>query len=151
MIMKTAVYKTKYSYIKIGYIDDKVVLIRRVDSLESSERTELTDLVIKEINEYFEGKRREFTFPYEIRGTEFQKKVYTALLNIKYGQVKTYKDIAKEIGNDKACRAVGNANNKNPLMFVVPCHRVIGQNGNLTGYAGGLEMKKALLELEKTN
>ena len=149
MIMKTAVYKTKYSYIKIGYIDDKVVLIKRVDSLESSERTELTDLAIKEINEYFDGNRREFTFPYEIRGTEFQKKVYTALLNIKYGQVKTYKDIAKEIGNDKASRAVGNANNKNPLMFVLPCHRVIGQNGNLTGYAGGLEMKKSLLELEK--
>ena len=145
------IYETKFAYIKIAVENNKVVLIKPVDSLSLDNKNELTDLAIKEIKEYFEAERREFTFPYEIRGTEFQKKVYTALLNIKYGQVKTYKDIAKEIGNDKACRAVGNANNKNPLMFVVPCHRVIGQNGNLTGYAGGLEMKKALLELEKTN
>ena len=149
--MKTAVYMTKYSYIKIGFIDDKVVLIKRVDSLESSEKTEFSDFVINEINEYFAGKRKEFTFKYEISGTEFQKKVYNALLNIKYGEVKSYQDIAIEIGNINASRAVGNANNKNPLLFVVPCHRVIGKKGSLVGYASGIELKQSLLEMERTN
>ena len=149
--MKTAVYMTKYSYIKIGFIDDKVVLIKRVDSLESSEKTEFSDFVINEINEYFAGKRKEFTFKYEISGTEFQKKVYNTLLNIKYGEVKSYQDIAIEIGNINASRAVGNANNKNPLLFVVPCHRVIGKKGSLVGYASGIELKQSLLEMERTN
>ena len=83
-----------------------------------------------------------------MEGTPFQKKVWNALQNIPYGETRTYKQIAEEIGNPKACRAVGMANNKNPMIIVVPCHRVIGANGKLVGYGGGLEMKRALLDLE---
>ena len=105
-------------------------------------------MVFNQISEYLGGNRRKFTFPFKLSGTEFQKKVWMELCNIPYGQTRSYKDIAKAIGNPKACRAVGNANNKNPLIIVVPCHRVIGTNGKLTGYGAGLEMKEALLQLE---
>lgn len=108
-----------------------------------------TDLAYKELTEYFKGKRKEFTFPIAPKGTEFQKKVWNALINIPYGETKTYKEIAVDIGNEKACRAVGLANNRNPLPIVVPCHRVIGSNGKLVGYAGGLNIKEKLLEIEK--
>lgn len=94
------------------------------------------------------GKRREFTFLYKLVGTDFQLKVWNALKNIPYGEVRSYKDIAREIGNPKAYRAVGMANNKNPIIIAVPCHRVIGSDGNLVGYVGGMDMKKYLLNLE---
>lgn len=84
-------------------------------------------------------------------GTEFQKKVWKELLNIPYGETRSYKDIAIAIGNGKACRAVGNANNKNPIAIIVPCHRVVGSNGSMTGYAGGLDIKEKLLKIEKYN
>ena len=99
--------------------------------------------------EYLEGKRKVFDFPYEFHGTEFQKKVWKKLCDIPYGETRTYKDIAIAIGNPKACRAVGMSNNKNPITIAVPCHRVIGANGKLVGYAGGIEMKKKLLEIEE--
>ena len=110
----------------------------------------MTDTVYSQINEYLDGSRKTFNFPYELRGTEFQKKVWTELCKIPYGETRTYKDIAVAIGNPKASRAVGMANNKNPIIIAVPCHRVIGANGSLTGYAGGLGMKAALLSLEAT-
>ena len=103
----------------------------------------------KQLSQYFSGKRREFSLPLDMRGTPFQIKVWNALLKIPYGQTASYKDIACAVGNSKACRAVGNANNKNPLPILIPCHRVIGSNAALTGYAGGLEVKKFLLDLEK--
>lgn len=86
--------------------------------------------------------------PIETIGTEFQKKVWNELRNIPYGQTKTYKDIALAIKNEKACRAIGNANNKNPLPIIIPCHRVIGSNGKLVGYSGGLDIKEKLLNIE---
>lgn len=101
-----------------------------------------------EIIEYLEGKREKFTLNLDIRGTEFQKKVWDELLDIPYGEVKTYKDIAKAIGCPKGFRAVGGALNKNPISIIIPCHRVIGSNGNLTGFGGGLSLKKKLLTLE---
>lgn len=105
-----------------------------------------------QLGEYFKGERKEFTVPLDIvSGTEFQKRVWKALKNIPYGKVATYKDIAIEVGNPKASRAIGNANNKNPLSVIIPCHRVIGSNGALVGYEGGLSVKKYLLELEKNN
>ncbi|WP_278246099.1 methylated-DNA--[protein]-cysteine S-methyltransferase [Clostridium hydrogeniformans] len=105
-----------------------------------------------QLGEYFKGERKEFTVPLDIvSGTEFQKRVWKALKNIPYGKVATYKDIAIEVGNPKASRAIGNANNKNPLSVIIPCHRVIGSNGALVGYEGGLSVKKYLLELEKSN
>ena len=99
--------------------------------------------------EYFAGKRQNFSLPLELEGTEFQKKVWQALQKIPYGQTKTYGQIAKEIGKKKAVRAVGNANHNNPIAIIIPCHRVIGANGKLTGYHGGLEKKEFLLTLEK--
>ena len=113
------------------------------------QKTPLLSLAENQILEYFEKKRQNFSLPLELEGTEFQKKVWQALQNIPYGQTKTYGQIAKEIGYDKAGRAVGNANHNNPIAIVIPCHRVIGANGKLTGYNGGLDKKEFLLKLEK--
>jgi len=103
----------------------------------------------QQIDEYLKGKRKVFDIPLYIEGTEFQKKVWHELLNIPYGKTRSYQDIAIAINNIKALRAVGHANNKNKLPIIIPCHRVIGKNGKLVGYAGGLEIKEKLLELEK--
>lgn len=102
-----------------------------------------------QLKEYFQGTRREFTIPIEAEGSEFQKKVWKALLDIPYGQTRTYKEIAIAIGNEKACRAVGMANNRNPISIIIPCHRVIGANRKLVGYGGGLDIKEKLLNIEK--
>ena len=102
----------------------------------------------KQLNEYFEGTRKTFDLPLEPRGTEFQKKVWMALCEIPFGQTASYGQIAKRIGVPTASRAVGAANGKNPLPIVVPCHRVIGSNGSLTGSGGGLKNKSILLRLE---
>ncbi|WP_026677493.1 methylated-DNA--[protein]-cysteine S-methyltransferase [Fictibacillus gelatini] len=103
-----------------------------------------------QLDEYFKGNRREFTFPYVLVGTEFQRTVWNALTKVTYGTIGTYKNIAEAIGNPRAIRAVGSANGKNKLSIVVPCHRIIGSNGALTGYAGGLWRKEWLLQHEKT-
>ena len=103
----------------------------------------------KQLNEYFSGKRKVFDLPLEFIGTDFQKKVWQALLTIPHGKKLSYSELAAKIGSPKACRAVGLANSRNPISIVVPCHRVIGKNGRLTGFAGGLEVKDFLLNLEK--
>ena len=108
-----------------------------------------TIYVRSEITEYLRGERKSFSLVYEPRGTVFQQKVWQALCRIPYGKTATYGEIAAAVGKPKAARAVGMVCNKNPLMIVVPCHRVIGSDGSLTGYASGLEMKKRLLELER--
>ena len=100
---------------------------------------------IKELDEYFAGKRRIFTLPVQPSGTEFQKKVWRALCDIPYGETRSYGQIARAVGNPKACRAVGMANHRNPISIVIPCHRVIGADGSLTGYGGGLRIKETLL------
>ncbi|MGL4740579.1 MAG: methylated-DNA--[protein]-cysteine S-methyltransferase [Sarcina sp.] len=115
------------------------------------EKNKVIDNTILQLEEYFLGKRKSFDLPLEFNGTDFQKNVWKSLLEIPYGESATYKDIAKKIGNEKAVRAVGGANNKNKIMIVVPCHRVIGSNGKLIGYAGGLEKKEILLNLEYDN
>jgi methylated-DNA-[protein]-cysteine S-methyltransferase len=101
-----------------------------------------------QLEEYFSGRRTTFDLPLEFDGTDFQRKVWSALLNIPFGQTRTYSDIAREIGHPEAVRAVGAANGRNPLSIVAPCHRVIGKSGKLTGFAGGLEAKARLLSLE---
>lgn len=101
-----------------------------------------------QLNEYLTGERKDFDLPLEDEGTEFQKKVWKALRDIPYGKTWTYKQVAEKVGNVKACRAVGGANNKNPISIFTPCHRVIGSNGKLVGYGGGLDIKEKLLELE---
>lgn len=115
----------------------------------SSEPTPLLKAVSKQLDEYFSGIRKSFNIPLSLHGTEFQIKVWNALLGIPYGETKSYKDIAEEIGSPKAYRAVGMANNKNPIMIIVPCHRVIGSDGSLTGYACGTDIKQKLLESER--
>lgn len=104
-----------------------------------------------QLDEYFKGERQSFTFPFTVDGTLFQKKVWESLQGIPFGQTASYKDIAVSIGNDQAIRAVGSANGKNKLSIVIPCHRIIGSNGKLTGYAGGLWRKEWLLQHERRN
>lgn len=110
--------------------------------------TPLVNKAYLQLKEYFEGKRKEFDLPLAPKGTLFQEQVWNALRDIPYGSTCTYKDIAFHIGNDKASRAVGMANNKNPIPILIPCHRVIGFNGKLVGYGGGLAIKEQLLTLE---
>lgn len=112
-------------------------------------QTKLILEVKTQLEEYFCRKRTSFNLPLNPQGTAFQKRVWNALTNIPYGKTCCYKDIAISIGNSKASRAVGMANNKNPIPIIIPCHRVIGKNGNLIGYAGGLDIKRKLLEYEK--
>lgn len=103
---------------------------------------------VRELDEYFAGKRREFSFPLDLRGTDFQLACWRALLAIPYGETRSYGEIARAVGKPQAFRAVGMANNRNPVAIVVPCHRVIASNGTLCGYGGGLDVKRKLLELE---
>ncbi|WP_346889921.1 methylated-DNA--[protein]-cysteine S-methyltransferase [Clostridium sp. UBA1056] len=146
---KYAFYDFEFGILKIGYTDTAITFLKQVDQIDvDNEHSALSDLAFDQVCEYLKGHRRIFDFPYELSGTEFQKKVWNALCQVPYGETRTYKEIASVVGNPKASRAVGMANNKNPLMVVVPCHRIVGTDGNLIGYAGGLDMKKALLELE---
>lgn len=112
---------------------------------------EILSKVETQLSEYFEGKRKEFDLALDAEGTDFQKRVWARLQKIPYGQTKSYKDIAAELKKPNACRAVGNANGKNPISLIVPCHRVIAADGSIGGYAGGLHIKKFLLDLEKKN
>ena len=105
----------------------------------------------RQLGEYFEGKRRDFDLPLNLGGTEFQLQVLDELQKIPYGETRSYGDIARRIGRPRAVRAVGAANGRNPVPIIVPCHRVIGSGGSLTGFGGGLETKKALLRLESEN
>ena len=103
---------------------------------------------LRELDEYFSGKRRMFSVPLDLRGTDFQLQCWHALVRIPYGETRSYRDIAEAIGHPHAFRAVGMANNRNPIAIIVPCHRVIASDGTLCGYGGGLDLKRKLLELE---
>ena len=150
-----------YYNTKIGRIgmEENGVAITRLDFINKDAQEEIIEKqetvllkeAIKQLNEYLDGKRTLFDLPLEPKGTEFQKKVWNALKEIPYGETRSYGEIAKIIGNEKASRAVGMANNKNPIAIIVPCHRVIGANGKLVGYAGGLDIKEKLLKLESKN
>lgn len=112
------------------------------------EETPLLKQGAKQLQEYFDGQRKVFDLPIEPEGTAFQRSVWNALVTIPYGETRTYGQIAAQIGNPKASRAIGQANHNNPIPILIPCHRVIGADGSLTGYGGGLDIKKQLLELE---
>lgn len=112
---------------------------------------DITELVVEEIGQYFDGKRKEFTVPLDIPGSEFQQKVWKQLRDIPYGKTRSYKEQAQAIGNLKAIRAVATANGDNRIAIIIPCHRVIGSDGSLTGYGGGLWRKRYLLNLERSN
>lgn len=113
--------------------------------------TELLTETMRQLDEYFTGKRKDFDLPIKLHGTDFMVKDWEALRTIPYGKTCSYKDIATKMGNPKACRAVGMANNKNPIVVIIPCHRVIGANGKMVGYGGGIEKKIFLLDLECTH
>lgn len=129
----------------------EIAINKKIDDNITTKETPLLKETEKQIMEYFEGKRKKFDVPLNPKGTNFMKKVWTILQEIPHGEVKTYGQIAQKVGNPKAARAVGMANHKNPIPIIIPCHRVIGSNGKLTGYALGMEMKKFLLEWEKKN
>lgn len=148
----------KYMDTNIGSIaileeDNKIIEIQINKEIENSNAIQKDTPLLKEaekqLKEYLEGKRKKFDVPLNPKGTNFMKEVWTALQDIPYGEVKTYQQIAEQIGKPKAVRAVGMANHRNPIPIIIPCHRVIGSNGKLVGYALGMEMKKFLLEWEK--
>ena len=129
--------------------EDKNSSKRKGISSYELEETPMIRQTMTELIEYFDGRRTEFSISLNPEGTEFQKKVWEALRAIPYGETRSYQEIAEAIGNKKACRAVGMANHHNPIMCIIPCHRVIGAKGTLVGYAGGLDKKAALLALER--
>ena len=145
----TIIYHSPVGDIQLDYENGAVTALKNADAdAQSDEPNALTELVFRQLDEYFAGTRRMFDFPYRLHGTAFQEKVWAALREIPYGETRSYKDIAEAIGHPKAFRAVGMANHANPIFIAIPCHRVIGANGSLVGYGGGLEMKRALLDLE---
>ena len=124
------------------------ITILDIEKELSTEIPEYLKLCVSELNEYFDSKRTHFTFKLQPQGTEFQQKVWQELCNIPFGKTISYMDLAKKLGDPKVIRAAASANGKNPFWIVIPCHRVIGSDGSLTGYAGGLFRKKWLLEHE---
>ena len=151
----TYYYKFKKGYLKLSYTDSAITGLITVKDISNvigdNYSNDLLSKTIKQLDEYFEGRRREFDLPLSFKGTEFQMKIWKELLNIPYGETRSYKDIAIAVGNPKACRAVGGANNKNPISLICPCHRVIGASGKLVGYGGGLDMKEFLLKKESSH
>ncbi|MFZ3591159.1 methylated-DNA--[protein]-cysteine S-methyltransferase [Bacillus sp. DJP31] len=137
----------------VGTVEAIISILFSESNLEVEDSLNQTPKVVeecmKQLDEYFNGTRLDFTFPYAYEGTDFQKTVWNALTSIPYGVTASYKSIADHIGNTKAVRAVGSANGKNKLSIIIPCHRIIGSNGTLTGYAGELWRKEWLLEHEK--
>lgn len=150
---KIALYETKFGTLKIGYNKKAITCVKFLtqnEQINNPQTSKLSDEAYTQLQEYFNNKREQFNIPLELKGTPFQKQVWSALTKIPYGKTKSYKEIAQDINNPKAVRAVGNANNKNPIAIIIPCHRVIGSNGKLVGYAGGLELKELLLKIEQT-
>ena len=152
MIYKKII-ETPIGKIYIAEENNKIIEIN-LDSKKNNyeiKNTKVLNLAEKQLLEYFEGKRKKFDLPLKLKGTPFQEKVWNELLKIPYGETRTYGEIAKNIENPKAARAVGMANHNNPISIVVPCHRVIGVNNRLVGYGLGLDKKQYLLDLEKKN
>ncbi len=123
---------------------------KTLGSCELSEGNGQMEEAKQQLKEYFAGERRAFDLPLDIYGTDFQQAVWNALMTIPYGETRSYRDIADQVGSPKAVRAVGGANHQNPLSIIIPCHRVIGASGALVGYGGGLDCKRYLLKLEES-
>ncbi len=149
----TAYIKTVLGPIKISEVDGfitELLFVKDTNEISDKQKTPLLEEAEKQIKEYLDGTSKRFDLPLAAKGTEFQKTVWEALHRIPYGETRSYKQIAAMIGRPDAARAVGMANGKNPILLLTPCHRVVGSDGNLTGYAAGLEIKEKLLELEVT-
>ena len=146
----TYTYETAIGTIQLEATDAAItkLLFGTQPTAAAKTETPLIKTAHRQLAEYLAGSRRVFDLPLSPQGTPFQKTVWTQLLKIPYGETASYGEIARMAGNPKACRAVGMANNRNPISIFIPCHRVIGADGSLTGYGGGLEIKRFLLELE---
>ncbi len=149
--MKAYFYDTKIGVITIREDDGKITGVHFGENGQGCEMEETPVIceAIRQLEEYFSGKRKTFDLPLSPQGTDFQQKVWKALQEVPYGKTASYKDIAVRVGNAKACRAVGMANNRNPIAIIIPCHRIVGSSGKLVGYAGGLNIKEELLKLER--
>ena len=144
-------YDSPIGILKITADKDSIIGVEFIDNVFEESLNPIIERCKVELEEYFEGKREKFEVKIKyIKGTDFQKQVWNELKNIPYGEAVSYKYIAEKINNPKAVRAVGGANNKNPITIIVPCHRVIGANGKLVGYAEGIDKKEFLLNLENT-
>ncbi len=144
------IYNTLIGDITITTDDDFLISIKFREDIDGIKKeTALIKNIKKQIDEYLVGNRTEFDLPIKINGTNFQTKVWNELMKIEYGTCISYQELAERVENKNYSRAVGMANNKNPIPIIIPCHRVIGKNKNLVGYAGGLDKKKKLLEIEK--
>ena len=151
MTEEFAIYPCPIGFLRIGYRNGTVTSIRCVTAPDCAHSpSPASDLAAGQILAYLRGERRGFDFPFAPSGTAFQLSVWKELSRIPYGEVRTYGQIASALGKPGAARAVGMACNRNPLWIVIPCHRVVGKDGSLTGYAGGLSIKEALLALEQT-
>ena len=147
--MYTDFFDSPIGYLTVG-ADERYLLFAAFGKPEINKNpNSVTEKAKTQILEYLDGKRKSFTLEYKITGTDFQKRVLSALSAVPYGKTASYKEIAEEAGSPSAFRAVGSACNKNKLPIIIPCHRIIGSDGSLTGYAGGLEIKQYLLETEK--
>jgi methylated-DNA-[protein]-cysteine S-methyltransferase len=144
-----AVYEFPNMKLKIGYTDTAICHVLFTDEKAGGMPSKLSDEAAKQLLEYFEGKRKDFSLPLDPQGTAFQKKVWSALSEIPYGETRSYKDIAVRVGSPKGFRAVGGANHNNPISIIIPCHRVVAADGGLGGYGGGLQIKTLLLGLER--
>ena len=145
-------YNTSLGKITIVEENQQIIQISFGENKLENVQTQQTQLIkqkYEQITQYLEGKRKEFNVPINPKGTPFQQKVWKALLTIPYGKTSSYQEIAQKIGNPKGSRAVGMANHNNPIAIIIPCHRVIGKNGKLVGYAGGITIKEKLLKLEQ--
>ena len=149
--MEKSYYKSPIGILKIICENDALISLKIVESAsKSNNETALIKEIKTQLDEYFSDKRKKFDIKLNPKGTEFQKKVWMELLKIPYGKTKSYSDIAVSIGNENAQRAVGSVCNKNPIIIIIPCHRVISKNGKLSGFAYGTDIKEYLLNFEKT-
>ena len=149
--MKSLVFNSPVGKLLIRADEESIIEVSfngSADAIESDD-CEILGRCVTELEMYFAGRLKDFTVPIKLIGTDFRKKCWEALRAIPYGETISYKELANKIGNPKACRAVGGANHHNPIVVMVPCHRVIGSSGALTGFGGGLDKKRFLLELEK--
>lgn len=143
-------YKSKIGILEIIADEKNLLIIRKIDLLDSNiNKNAITNEVKKQLESYFNKRLKKFDLPLNPGGNNFNKKVWNELINIPFGEVRNYKQIAKNIGNPNAYRAVGNANNKNPILIIIPCHRIIKSDGSIGGYRLGEDIKKQLLDLEK--
>ena len=150
----SCLYDSPIGTLKITETNGKITTLypnREIDHSQhnSEQHSELLAEACRQLDEYFQGKRKNFNLPIGYAGTPFQERVWRELKNIPYGETRSYEDIAVQIGSPKAVRAVGQANNRNPILLMIPCHRVIHKNGDISGFACGIETKKYLLDLER--